>query len=63
MGTTGPWPKRFSLRGSYIWFQGFEVRNYGVNAGGDAFSNYPGGHRARTEQNDYAGTAPPQGSP
>jgi hypothetical protein len=29
---------------SYIRFQGFEVRNYGANAGGgDAFSNYPGG--------------------
>ena len=35
------------LTATYIRFQGLEVCNYGVNAGGgcDAFSNYPGGHR------------------
>jgi hypothetical protein len=37
---------------SYIRFQGFEVRNYGANAGGgDAFSNYPGGQFIDIAQN------------
>jgi len=38
---------------SYIRFQGFEVRNYGSNAGGgDAFSNYPGGQFIDIAQNN-----------
>jgi hypothetical protein len=38
---------------SYIRFQGFEVRNYGANAGGgDAFSNFPGGQFIDIVQNN-----------
>jgi len=38
---------------SYIRFQGFEVRNYGSNAGGgDAFSNFPGGQFIDIVQNN-----------
>jgi len=37
---------------SYIRFQGFEVRNYGISSsGGDAFSNYPGGQFIDIAQN------------